>query len=193
MPGRLPLVHSESSRMTYILDRVLQNADVGYLVSNHHAFSFSLFSPTKRPASSKMRKSSRESLLPSPKPAPSTSLPEPPSSAPPATRGRRASNHTFTLSTILSEQPSLSYPWSPMHRASHSAPSLLSPTEPARQSSMVLPPDSSEQSYLLFSPTSPTAPSFSSHRAVPPSISAPRVGPTSHGSLSPPPARIRRG
>ena len=70
-----------------------------------------------------------------------------------------------------------------MHRASHSAPSLLSPTEPARQSSVILPPDSSEQSYLLFSPTSPTAPSFSSHRAVSPSIPAPAAKPTRNQSF----------
>ncbi|KZT66135.1 hypothetical protein DAEQUDRAFT_768281 [Daedalea quercina L-15889] len=142
--------------------------------THNHAFSFSYFSQPKRPAS-KMRKSSRESLLPSPKPAPSISLPELPASASATPRGRRTSNLTLTLSTILStEQPSLAYPWSPMHRASHSAPSLLSPTEPARQSSMLFPNESADYSYLTFSPISPTAPAPLSppRRAAPAPIAA---------------------
>ncbi|KAH9840315.1 uncharacterized protein C8Q71DRAFT_486080 [Rhodofomes roseus] len=127
-------------------------------------FSFSPFVPPKPPAN-RIRKSSRESLLPSPKPAPSSSLPEPPLSAPAAHQGRRAS--TLTVSTTFSTDASFSaYPWSPMHRASHSAPSLLSPTSPSRKSSMILPHESSDSSYLMFSPTSPTSPAVP-RRAAP--------------------------
>ncbi|KAH9931864.1 uncharacterized protein B0H18DRAFT_952536 [Fomitopsis serialis] len=138
--------------------------------THNHTFSFSRFSLPKRPAA-KMRKSSRESLLPSPKPAPSTSLPEPPTSVPAAPEGPRTSKLSLTLSTDISpEQCYSSYRWSPMHRASQSAPSLLSPTSPSRKSSMILPPESSDHSYLLFSPTSPTG---LTRRAAPMPASAP--------------------
>ncbi|KAH8103841.1 hypothetical protein BXZ70DRAFT_1005403 [Cristinia sonorae] len=104
-------------------------------------------------ASHPIRRSSRDTLrLPSPKPAPSISLPEPPSSAPaaisttvvPRSRKYRPSNLVITLSACFMEAgPSSTSPlFSPQHRASSSAPSVLSPDE---------------DSYFMFSPTSPVA------------------------------------
>ncbi|OCH84703.1 hypothetical protein OBBRIDRAFT_808047 [Obba rivulosa] len=143
---------------------------------SHAAFSFSHFGLPSPPPTSTLRRSSREALrLPSPKPAPSSGLPDVPASktkpsfsqppralpTPPgpsptsshAPHRRRPSNLTLTLSACLaSTPPALSTPSSPMHRPSYSAPSFFSPP---LQSSPILSP--SEQSYFLFSPASPTA------------------------------------
>ena len=104
-----------------------------------------------------VRRGSRETLrLPSPKPAPSVHLPEPPASAPatmtvaPKPRKHRPADLVITLSACLMEAgPSSTtpLPFSPQHRPSRSAPSVMSPTATS--------PDE-DSSYLVFSPTSPS-------------------------------------
>ncbi|CCM02252.1 uncharacterized protein FIBRA_04335 [Fibroporia radiculosa] len=113
-------------------------------------FSQFAVSPTelKPHADTRLRRPSREALrLPSAKPAPLASLPEPPR----LLHRRRASNLTLTLSACLSTAASARSPVSPGHRASHSAPSVISPC--------LSPMLSPEQSYFLFSPVSPLSPS----------------------------------
>ncbi|CAL1715546.1 unnamed protein product [Somion occarium] len=110
-----------------------------------------------------LRKASRETLrLPSPKPVPSSTLPEPPASAPAhVQRQRRPSNLTLTLSDCFVEAGPSSTSSSPLmsfHRPSYSAPSIFSHLSPLR-SSPILSPDE-ERSYFTFSPTSPITSSF---------------------------------
>ncbi|KAI0925084.1 hypothetical protein AcW2_005776 [Taiwanofungus camphoratus] len=126
-------------------------------VAERAAFSFSQF-PHPPPVTG-VRRSSREALhLPSPKPAPSTSLPEPPARL----HRRRPSDLTLTLSQCLAYSSSSVTPSSSMHRATQSAPSLLSP--PLRSSPILSP----EQSYFMFSPTSPATPPPLTSSSLPP-------------------------
>ncbi|EMD38763.1 hypothetical protein CERSUDRAFT_122336 [Gelatoporia subvermispora B] len=171
---------------------------------SHVPFSFSQFglpepsaAPPAAPAAPMLRRSSREALrLPSPKPAPSSGLPSLPaprpmhsSTYPPralptppaassstrAPHRRRPSNLTLTLSACLAATPpALSTPSSPMHRPTLSAPSIFSPP---LQSSPILSP--SDQSYFLFSPASPRAPTSL------PALSLPAGSPPSSGPVSP--------
>ncbi|THH28123.1 hypothetical protein EUX98_g6074 [Antrodiella citrinella] len=118
-----------------------------------------------------LRRASRETLrLSSPKPAPSINLPEPPVSAPAAvtttaigsrSRSHRPSNLVITLSACFMEAgPSSTspMPFTPQHRSSHSAPSVMSPISPEEGSS-----------YFMFSPTSPVTSqqSFPFHEPAP--------------------------
>ena len=131
---------------------------LSFFFRQHMPFSFSdLFSANSSrqnvPASPTLRRSSREALrLPSPKPAPSTSLPEPPA------RPRRSRPSHLTLSTSI---PASSLPASTTtfsHRPTHSEPSLLSPplTSPG------------DYSYFSFSPvTSPPRSPFPDYAPPP--------------------------
>ncbi|KAK7683401.1 hypothetical protein QCA50_013663 [Cerrena zonata] len=123
----------------------------------------SQFAPVLPPISpvSSLRRSSRETLLPSPKPAPSTSLPEPPASVAPTQHRKKPSNLTLTLSDCFAEAgpSSTTSVTSPFHRPSYSAPSVFSPLSPPLRSSPILSPNH-ERSYFTFSPTSPTVTSY---------------------------------
>ncbi|GJE93289.1 hypothetical protein PsYK624_094480 [Phanerochaete sordida] len=92
-----------------------------------------------------LRRGSRETLsLPSPKPAPSTTLPE----VPIARHRRRPSNLTLTFSACFPEAAAcVSAP--AYHRATHSEPAILSP--PLRSSPILSPGEG--RSYWAFSPT----------------------------------------
>ncbi|KAI0071342.1 hypothetical protein K474DRAFT_1712558 [Panus rudis PR-1116 ss-1] len=135
--------------------------------------------PSVASAAPSLRRTSRETLrLPSPKPAPSISLPDLPTSAPPTSNNftrRRPSNLTLSVSfsDCFGDVDGVS-PTS-FHRPSYSAPSLLSPLSPPLRSSPILSP-TTERSYFMFSPTSPiTRTEFPLPPPPPPPIASSRV------------------
>ena len=99
-----------------------------------------------------MRRTSRDTL-PSPKPAPSATLPSVPR------RFHRPSNLTLSISTYRPEAEAEAGPSSPTassrHRATNSEPAVMSPS--TRSSPSIYPRD--DQSYLVFSPVESTTPS----------------------------------
>lgn len=113
-----------------------------------------------RRASPILRRGSRETLsLPSPKPAPSTTLPD----VPIARHRRRPSNLTLTFSACFPE--AAAYVSAPLcHRATHSEPAILSP--PLRSSPILSPGEGC--SYFAFSPTlsAPPTPPLTSDSGV---------------------------
>ncbi|KAI0782697.1 hypothetical protein C8Q75DRAFT_737494 [Abortiporus biennis] len=162
--------------------------------SSGQPFSFAPFLPPPSPVTS-LRRPSRETLrLPSPKPAPLMSLPEPPASAPAATRPKRPhrpSNLVLTLSAAFDEvgpasSCSSSSPSYAYHRPSHSAPSLTSPVLPQIQpTSPIISPTTASSLASYFSFPSPTFPTFSEALPSPP---PPSTAPHASRSLPSPPA-----